>query len=259
MTAEPSPLIALGSEVPHDEVLTSEGIKGLANVKKGNVSEIVYCRLVAVEDAASFVDSLRSEWAVPSKAPGQSTPIAEEDARTLSVLFDDHGDRWRDWKNAVSRSDENFYEDWPLEGPRTVLWLMKHVDRTGSSPTSWYNRFLSEARISATDRSAYELQTMARMIELAACYDQLNLPSLACFEVLARRWQLLLDANSRDPGDPKFEDEELWAGQAQRSFGIAPQLTAHVAARTKEKAEIEKQRQKAKELRALNKGPPARK
>ena len=140
-----------------------------------------------------------------------------------------------------------------------MLWLMKHIDRSGGSPTQWYHRFLSEARISPTDRNAHEIQVLARMLEYGVCYHQLNLPSLCCFEVLARRWQLLLDANSRDPGEARFEDEELWAGFSQRAFGIAPQLTAHAAAKTKEKAEVEKQRHKAKELRVLAKAPPPKK
>ena len=25
---------------------------------------------------------------------------------------------------------ENFYEDWPVEGPRTMLWMAKNIERT---------------------------------------------------------------------------------------------------------------------------------
>ncbi len=65
---------------------------------------------------------------------------------------------------------------------------------------------------------------------------------------------MLLDANVKDPGEARFEDEELWSGELQKTAGISPALVAHVAAKTKEKAEIEKQRAKAKEVR---KGLPA--
>ena len=262
LVAEHSVLGDLGSEVASKLVSSAQGDKGIAKLSKGNFSENVFVRQVAVEDAHDFVEKLKDGWrkllegdASLPLSKGTATPEVADDARTLPVKFDEHGERWRDWRVTVGKSEENFYEDWLLEGPKTVLWLMKHVDRTGGAPMAWFQRFLTESRISATDRSAYELQTLARIFELGACYDQLNLPSLACFEVLSRRWQLLLDAISRDPGDPKFEDEELWAGQSQRSFGIAPQLTAHVATKTKEKADVEKQRQKAKELRALAKAP----
>ena len=217
LLVEHSVLGDIGMEVDAKDVKKVEKDKGIAHIKKGHFSEHVFCRQVEIDDAANFIERLKEDWrkilGQAKEEPGEvRTPPAQEDARTLAVRFDEHGERWRDWKVTVGKSEENFYEDWPLEGPKTVLWLMKHVDRTGGAPMAWYHRFLSEARISATDRSAYELQTLARMMELAACYDQLNLPSLACFEVLSRRWQLLLDANSRDLGDPKFEDEKLWAG-----------------------------------------------
>ena len=48
----------------------------------------------------------------------------------------------------------------------------------------------------------------------------------------------------------------MWSGQQQKAEGIAPVLTAHVASRLKEKAEIEKQRQKAAEVRGLAENPP---
>ena len=175
------------------------------------------------------------------------------------MIRNEQTERWRDWRSAACQSDESYYEDWPLEGPRTMMWLMRHIERTGGSPMQWYHKFLAESRMSSTDRSAYELQVLARCLELAASYDQLNLPTLACFEVLARRWQLLLDANSRCPGNVRFEDEELWSGASHKTMGIAPQLVAHVAKRTKERAEVETQRQKAKELRALAKAPPHQK
>ena len=139
-----------------------------------------------------------------------------------------------------------------------MLWMAKNIERTGGSPAMWYQKYLVENRISSSDRLSYELQAMCRLLEHAGCYDQLNLPSLACFEVLSRRMQLLLDAASRDPGEGRFEDEELWSGHQQRTAGIAPALTAHVAVRTKEKAEIEKQRQKAQDVRAATARPKAK-
>ncbi|CAK0814691.1 unnamed protein product, partial [Prorocentrum cordatum] len=187
----------------------------------------------------------------PLPAPVDAPPELDlDDARTLSVQYDEQGERFRSWKEAVAKMHESFYEDWPVEGPRTMLWMAKNIERTGGSPMQWYHKYLVENRIAASDRLAYELQAMCRLLEHAGCYDQLNLASLAAFEVLARRMQLLLDAASRGPGEGRFEDEELWSGHSQRTAGIAPALTAHVATRTKEKAEIEKQRQKAITRRA---------
>ena len=195
----------------------------------------------------------------PLSAPAEAPADGDlDDARTLAVQYDEQGERFRSWKEAVAKMHESFYEDWPVEGPRTMLWMAKNIERTGGSPMQWYHKYLAENRIAASDRLAYELQAMCRLLEHAGCYDQLNLASLAAFEVLARRMQLLLDAASRGPGEGRFEDEELWSGHQQRTAGIAPALTAHVATRTKEKAEIEKQRQKAQEVRAAAASPKAK-
>lgn len=44
---------------------------------------------------------------------------------------------------------------------------------------------------------------------------------------------------------------------SQWTFGIAPALTPHVATKAKETMDIEKHRSHARELRALQKWPPA--
>ena len=90
---------------------------------------------------------------VVAKAGGESDgetvvdPASEEpdDARTLAVLFDEQGERYRSWRKAVRNLSEHFYEDWPLEGPKTTLWLTKHIERTGGTLTLWFQRYLSES------------------------------------------------------------------------------------------------------------------
>lgn len=220
-----------------------------ANVPGSSDVQTVVLYRVPFDDVADFA---KKRWAAImgcAKSEGSSASAAvdeaDDDARTLAVMYDDHGERFRSWKEAVAKMHESFYEGWPVEGPRTMLWMAKNIERTGGTRVLCYQKYLVENRISATDRLSYDLQSLCRLMEHAGCYDQLNRASLASFEVLARRMQLLLDAASRDPGEGRFEDEELWSGHQQRTAGIAPALTAHVAARTKEKAEIEKQRQKA--------------
>ena len=172
-----------------------------------------------------------------------------DDARVLDVMFDTQGERWRPWKSVVSDSRDNFYEDLLVDGPRTALWMMKHMEKVGATPVGWYNRLLTEKKMSSHDRVGYELQAWARVLETAGCYDQLNLPTLAWAEMAIRRVALLLDAHNRDPVNPKFDDDEAWSGQHQAAEGIPPSLSSHVASKLKERAEIEKQRTKAAEAR----------
>ena len=62
-----------------------------------------------------------------------------------------------------------------------------------------------------------------------------------------------MDAITRDPVNPKIEDEEIWSGMDQRTVGVAPLLTSHVASQLKDRAGIDKQRSKAA---AIKKGLP---
>ncbi|CAK0863715.1 unnamed protein product [Prorocentrum cordatum] len=142
----------------------------------------------------------------------------------------------------------SIYEDRPVEEPRAMLWMAKNIERTGGSPMQWYHKYLTENRIA-----------LCRLLEHAGCGDQLNFASLAAFEVLARRAQRLLDAASRGPVEGRFEGEELRSGhRQQRTAGIAPAPKAHVTNRTKGNADIEKQRQRAREVRAAAANPGAK-
>eukprot|EP00972_Heterocapsa_arctica_P032541 4794466-Heterocapsa_arctica.AAC.1 len=79
---------------------------------------------------------------------------------------------------------------------------MKHMQKIGGGPTGWLNRLTADKKWGSTDRTVYELQAWARVIETAGSYDQLNLPTTACFEIATRRVALLIDAHMRDPLNP---------------------------------------------------------
>ena len=61
---------------------------------------------------------------------------------------------------------------------------------------------------------------------------------------------MILDANG-GPGAPAWEGAEHFLGLGKRAKGIAPSLQAHVAQRLKDEAEVDKQRDKAREARKL--------
>ena len=62
--------------------------------------------------------------------------------------------------------------------------------------------------------------------------------------------QLIMDANSGG-GAAVWEGSEHFMGLGRRARGIAPALQSHVAARLKDEAEVDKQRDKAREARKL--------
>ncbi len=183
-----------------------------------------------------------------------AAPAADdEDIRTLSVLWNNSGERQRSWDSVMEKSVEEAMKDWPLTGPRTTLWLMRHIQKNGGSPPAYLTRVLRDLKLTENDRSAHELELMMNCFELGAGVDQMQLCNLACFELMSRRVQLILDANSGS-GAPTWEGAEHFMGLGRRAKGIAPLLQAHVAGRLKDEAEIDKQRTKAREARKLGRG-----
>ena len=132
-----------------------------------------------------------------------------------------------------------------------MLWLAKFFVKEGKTPTQWLDGHLSARRYQDSDRSVHELRSLARILETGGSYDQLNLAALGSFELIARRWQLILEAHRENAAVPSYEASDYFSG-LERGVGIAPALSAHVAKVMKEEAEVEKQRSKVRELR----GPP---
>ena len=172
--------------------------------------------------------------------------IGGDDARTLAVSYDSQGSRWKVFRECVLEMTEDRYPDWPVDDPRTVLWLMKHVLRGGQSPIQWVENYLSRRPYPATDRSQYELRSIAEVLEYAACYDHMNLSNLSCFELLARRWRFIISAHEKDVTRPDYHGAGLFNGLGSEMIGVAPGLTKVVASGLKEKAEIERSRAAAR-------------
>ncbi len=51
----------------------------------------------------------------------------EADLRTIAVLWNNWGERQRSWESLAEKRQEDVMKDWPLSGPRTILWLMRHA------------------------------------------------------------------------------------------------------------------------------------
>jgi len=202
---------------------------------------------------AGGAEGLRNELA--KKAADEGADGEDDgDMRILTVEYDSSGERLRDWRSAVAVFKEDPFPDWPLSGPRSVMWLSTFFVKLSLSPSLWLERHLQTEGWSSTDRSVHELRVLAEVLELAAQYDQLNLGSLACMERLCRRWQAILEAHTRDPAQPDYEAAEAFSGTVNRRVCVAPSLRAHVAREMRDEAEIDKQRVKAKDLRGTVRG-----
>jgi hypothetical protein len=215
-----------------------DDLEGSVDDKKGGVPDMMDGQRTSY-GLADLKDAVQ-----PAAAAG-----ASEEMRTLSVSFDDHGERHMTWRDATAKMVEDSFNDWPITGPRTMLWLCKFWSKQGHSPSTWLEKHLATESYGVTDRSVHELRALAEVMDTAGMYDQLNLASLASFELVARRWQLILAAHSRNAANPDYDGSEYYEGIEKKRFGIAPALSEHVSRKMRDDAEIEKQKNKARELR----------
>ena len=179
--------------------------------------------------------------------------VESEELRTLTVDYDGQGERWKDWRSLCREISVAEFHDWPIEGPRTAVHLLKHCERHGKLPTGYLERWAKNKKVDESDRIYHEMKVLMESLELLGSYDQLNLGSLAGVERMCRRLQTIFDAYDVNPAKPNFESAKLFSGMGAEMDPVAPELRSHVAKKARDEAEIEKQRQKARELR---KAPP---
>ena len=98
-------------------------------------------------------------------------------------------------------------------------------------PLAHHSRFVQPSGILPTDLAAQEIELLCRAIELGLTFDQLQCTELSCFELLARRLQML-EMKLRDKvagslfGGSMEEDNHIYlgAGQTRGLLMIAPEL-----------------------------------
>ena len=233
---------------------------------------VVKVEFVSLDDLPSVADYRRRagarppplELAAPAERAGDVTPRPAADGRgdirTLAVDFDAHGERYKDWRAVPVEAYHEMPDPYPLDGPPSALYLVKHMERHGRTPKGWVEMFVRDRGLSSGDRVVHELRCLAEILELAGTFDQLNVCSLASLEFLCRRIQAVVEAHSQNAQKPDYSSVTLFSGVSKPLDAVAPELKAFVARRAKEEADIEKVRQKVRELKPGPKGgghPPA--
>ena len=222
-------------------------------------------KLVKVTDGPEFVEqretALRGLLKTPSSetvaTPKQEVHVeggedVQEDARTLSVEFDDQGERYKPWRDLVKECREYGYPDWPHEGPQTVLHLLRHMLKNGGSPKQWLLIWARQKGIHDNDRVMHEMRALMEILESGGCYDQLNLPTLACMETVARRVQSIVDAySSGSASSPDWGAARIITGYVGPDDLVSPAFRNWAARRGKEEVELAQARTKIREHKRL--------
>ena len=117
--------------------------------------------------------------------------MATGDVRTLTVLYDLNGERFREWAPAMATLEAIRWPDSPVKGPVTVVWVAKFMKDHAGTPTAWHSKWLTMVRMQATDPAVMSHDAFCRQLELMVCFDQLNSGALSAAEFAARQIQLI--------------------------------------------------------------------
>jgi hypothetical protein len=191
-----------------------------------------------------------------------TTQVPSAEVRVLAVKYDQTGQRFRNFREAVLDAEEIKWDDWPVPGGIfTVLWCMQFMLNRSGSPMLWHQTWVTLGKLNNNDHQVIFHEALCRMVETAACYDQINLPTLASMELLVRQIQCIEERQkdkftAADFSGSTGYEQHLMAGSSSRSqLCICPALMEWVTKEVAKQNIMDKERRKAREERALTRPP----
>ena len=169
--------------------------------------------------------------------------------RTLAVSWDEHGERYKAWREVVAESSRHEFGDWADRfdaAPPATLGLMKSFLRHGGDPLRWKDEWLRELGMSRHERTAIEVSMIARSLMYMVTYDQLNMPNLASAEVLCQRLAQLIEAYAGgDRNAPNYRAVKHFTLESSAAQTVPPALRSYAHRKSKEEHEMEILRSRA--------------
>ena len=182
---------------------------------------------------AGFLDSLGVGQSGRDSGGNDASAEPEPGVRTLWIDYDEQGVRVKSWSQACKEMTANTFSDSPIPGQYSMLFLAKHMRDYGDHPRGWLREFCHDRGIAKTDRVYHELDVLMWIMDRGACYDQLNLASLASFETVARRVQAIIDAYAEAGKPPNWKLAKHYAGGGSAAEGVDPSLRDMVLRRSR--------------------------
>ena len=178
------------------------------------------------------------------------------DVRTLPVLYDRQGQRFREFRQAASQCEHHsFAADWPIPGPSTVMWVIKWMVARGGTPLAWHAAWKTNGRLQDSEAAVLHHESNCRILETILCYDQVNAGALAGLELVCRQIQICEDKLAHRFDDTQGDagsDYYLMSGAQSRSqLCICLELRAWIASEVQKESSVLKERRKAREERVL--------
>lgn len=245
----------IGEEITPNPNQVNDGDWGLHRMTDSEgKARVVLVAYVRKEDLEGFCEE-RIQLCRDSESLHGEDTIAGDDSRTLSIKYGVNGERSRTVKESVQEMRVTEFDDFPFT-PRTTAEYMRAVTTVAESCLSQHNMWVTQSGIPSGDRSIYEDDCLARVLDYAVKFDGLNIMNLASFELIIRRRQLIAEAHSHTPGAPSYEAAEHFLQTGYRPGGaiVVPSLQKYVAEKLHQDGQILKERRKLREERGAGRG-----
>ena len=159
----------IGEEVQMAAGSSTDGDWGLHHmVDSDGQNRVVLVSLVKKDELDTFCDE-RILLCREAEAVSGEELISAEDDKTLSIRYGINGERSRGFKESVQEMRVSDFSDFPFN-PRTCHDYMKAVSSVAESCLSQHNMWLTQSGIPAGDRSQFEDDCLARVIDYAVKY-----------------------------------------------------------------------------------------
>ena len=212
-TGQTEGLVAVGGIWKHVHLMTTQEFTDLVS----QISPTAPPDQLAQDLSASGSNAFKAEARTGEEV------ASNPDARVLDVDYDTEGERYKEWRQVTLECREYNFRDWPLDGPLTTQHFIKHTAKHGGDAKRWLAEWMRSKQIQEGDRISFEMKVLMESIYLAGTYDQLNLSSLACIEIIARRIQAIVDAYSSGP-IPDWHSAKVMTLYRSPEDAISPQL-----------------------------------
>jgi hypothetical protein len=177
--------VKVGTAVPAPEPALRKGARGLSEF---NFQQFVCAQIMTEDERLALMKQMDGSGAAPVVAAASSAVVSSY-ACTLPVLTTAVG-RHREFSSLAELCEEENFDDFPLEGPRTGAWCLNFLRRR-HTPTDHHLSFRTIARLQPDSWGMAEHEQLLKMIELGGCFDQLDLSNLACADMAFRRLQVI--------------------------------------------------------------------
>ena len=98
-------------------------------------------------------------------AAEEDAPDEEMDVRILAISRNPEGVRHKEFRDAVEQVSETTWSGWPISGPRTVMWCLRHILATDGTPRAHHTRWKHQGGLGMHEAGVGDHEACMRAFE----------------------------------------------------------------------------------------------